>query len=54
MSRGVDDINAVVLVLNSGNFGCNSNTAFFFLVATIHNKILAHLGLVIAEGLRLL
>src|ERR1035437_7519710 len=54
MSRGIDNINAVITMLYGRNLGGNGDAALFFLVATIHDQVLAHFGLVIAEGLRLL
>src|SRR5690606_3367831 len=44
----------VVSVLNCGNFGGNCNTTLPLLITAIHDKLLAHLSLIISEGMRLL
>ena len=54
VARRVDDIDPVVAVLHGRNLGGDGDAAFAFLVAAVHDQILAHLGLVVTEGLRLL
>jgi hypothetical protein len=41
-------------VLHSRHLSGDGDTALFFLVTTVHDQILAHLSLVVAEGLGLL
>src|SRR5690606_32068358 len=53
MTGSVNYVNSVVIMLYSGNFSGNSYTAFTFLISGIHNKFLAHFGLVVAKRLGL-
>ncbi len=54
MARRVDDVHPVVAVLDGRDFGGDGDAPLFFLVAAVHDQLLAHLRLVVAEGLRLL
>ena len=54
VSRCVDDVYAVVSVLDSRNFGRNSNAPLALLITTIHDEFLAHLGLVVPKCVGLL
>ncbi len=54
VSWRINDIYAVIAMLHSCNFGSNGNAALTLLVATIHDQILAHFGLVVAKSLGLL
>ena len=54
MARRVDDVDAVIAVLDGGDLGGDGNAALALLVAAVHDQVLAHFGLVVAEGLGLL
>ena len=53
VTRGINNVNSIIVVLDGRYLGGNSNAAFPLLVTTIHNELLAHFGLVIPEGLGL-
>ncbi len=53
MARGINNIDPIVAMLHGSNFGGNSNTAFLFLITTVHNEVLAHFGLVVTKSLGL-
>ena len=53
MARSVDNINLMIVVIDRGLLGGDSNTALVFLVTRVHNESLAHFGLIITEGIRL-
>ena len=54
MSRSIDDVDVIIVVLNGSNLGGDSDTALFFLVAAVHDQSLAHFSLIITESFGLL
>ena len=54
MPRSIDNVDTVIPVLHSSNFGRNGNTALFFLITAVHDELLRHFSLVITKRLRLL
>jgi hypothetical protein len=54
MAGRVDDVDPVIVVLDGRNLGGDGNSPLLLLVAAVHDQVLAHFGLVVAEGLRLL
>ena len=53
MPRRIDYVDTVIAMLYRGHFGSDGNTTLFFLVTTVHDKLLAHFCLVVTEGFAL-
>jgi hypothetical protein len=53
VTRGVDDIDAVVAMLHGRDFGSDGDAALTLLITGVHDEFLAHLGLVVTEGVAL-
>lgn len=43
MTGGIDDIDEIVIMLDGGNLGGNSDSAFTFKVTRIHHSVFANL-----------
>lgn len=53
MSWRIDDIDLEVLPVDSRLLGGDGDLALALLVTTVHDQLLAHLGLVVTEGIGL-